>query len=284
MHAHRGRALSPDRPFIRGTAQNPDTYFQSRETVNPYYARTAEIVQGRWTSWPSGSAAATGSSPTTGIPRRSACSSWSDRAPSRLDAPSSALASEGERVGAVQIRSDRPFPARQMLAALPPTVRRVAVLDRTKEPGSEGEPLFLDVVAALGEAHTSGERDLPLVVGGRYGLSSKEFTPGDGRGRAPGARRRPPATPVHGRHHGRRRRHSISIGAPLDIEPPGRCARSSSASAPTAPSARTRTRSRSSATPASAPRATSSTTRRSRARRRSRICASATSRSRRRTS
>ena len=88
------------------------------------------------------------------------------------------LCARGERVGVLQVRLFRPFPARALLDALPASVRRVAVLDRTKEPGSNGEPLFLDVVAALAEAHTGGERAvMPLVTGGRYGLSSKELTP-----------------------------------------------------------------------------------------------------------
>ena len=90
-----------------------------------------------------------------------------------------ALNERGERVGVVQVRLYRPFPAQALIAALPASVRRVAVLDRTKEPGSLGEPLFLDVVAALSEAHMDGEREvMPRVIGGRYGLSSKEFTPG----------------------------------------------------------------------------------------------------------
>src|SRR5207344_569305 len=89
------------------------------------------------------------------------------------------LCAQGERVGVLQVRLYRPFPARALLDALPATAGRIAVLDRTKEPGSNGEPLFLDVVAALAEAHTDGERAVfPLVTGGRYGLSSKELTPG----------------------------------------------------------------------------------------------------------
>src|ERR1035438_2718526 len=89
------------------------------------------------------------------------------------------LCGQGERVGVLQVRLYRPFPAQALLDALPASAGRIAVLDRTKEPGSSGEPLFLDVVAALAEAHTAGERELlPLVTGGRYGLSSKELTPG----------------------------------------------------------------------------------------------------------
>ena len=132
------------------------------------------------------------------------------------------LRGQGERVGVVQVRLYRPFPAQALLDALPASVGRIAVLDRTKEPGSIGEPLFLDVVAALAEAHADGERAvLPLVTGGRYGLSSKEFTPGMVAGVfAELARERP------------RRRFTIGINddvsgtslpydPSLDIEPPG---------------------------------------------------------------
>ena len=165
------------------------------------------------------------------------------------------------------------------------TVRRVAVLDRTKEPGSLGEPLFLDVLAALSEAHADGERELmPRVIGGRYGLSSKEFTPAMVAGVFEElARERPKRRFTIGinddvsRHEPavRRRRSTSSRRRP--------CARCSSAWAPTGRSARTRTRSRSSARRACTRRATSSTTPRSRARRRSRTCASGRSRSARRT-
>jgi pyruvate-ferredoxin/flavodoxin oxidoreductase len=221
VHAHRGRALSPDRPFIRGTAQNPDTYFQSRETVNPFYDRTAEIVQGAM-----GELAAR-----VGRDYRLVSYHGHPEAERVLVLVGSGavtarrtverLASEGQRVGAVKISLIRPFPARELLDALPPTARRVAVLDRTKEPGSEGEPLFLDVVAALGEAHSSGERNLPLVTGGRYGLSSKEFTPAMVSGvlqelAAERPRRRFTVgitDDVGGT--------SVPVGAPLDIEPPG---------------------------------------------------------------
>ena len=221
VHAHRGRALSPDRPFIRGTAQNPDTYFQSRETVNPYYARTAEIVQGAMDELAERVGRTHGLVSYHGHPEAERVLVLAGSGAVTARRTVQRLASEGERVGALQICLIRPFPACQVLAALPPTARRVAVLDRTKEPGSEGEPLFLDVVAVLGEAHTSGERDLPLVVGGRYGLSSKEFTPAMVAGvlqELAGDRPRRRFTvgitdDVGGT--------SISIGAPLDIEPPG---------------------------------------------------------------
>jgi pyruvate-ferredoxin/flavodoxin oxidoreductase len=179
IRTHRGRALSPDRPFIRGTAQNPDVYFQARETVNPFYAQ----VPGAVSSAMGALAARTG--------RRYQLMGYrGDPAAERVivvmgsgaqtaSETAGYLAARGEKVGVVTVRLFRPFPAAELLAALPPTVRRVAVLDRTKEPGSLGEPLFLDVLTALAEAHAAGTQEImPVVTGGRYGLSSKEFTPG----------------------------------------------------------------------------------------------------------
>jgi Pyruvate:ferredoxin oxidoreductase and related 2-oxoacid:ferredoxin oxidoreductases, alpha subunit len=158
------------------------------------------------------------------------------------------LCGQGERVGMLQVRLYRPFPARALLDALPASASRIAVLDRTKEPGSNGEPLFLDVVATLAEAHTGGERAvLPLVTGGRYGLSSKELTPGMVAGVfAELARERPRPRFTIGIHD------DVSgLSLPMTrrwtSNRPARSARSSSASARTARSARTRTRSRSSA-------------------------------------
>ena len=179
VRAHRGRALSPERPFIRGTAQNPDVYFQGRETVNPFYARVPDAVQEAMDQL----ARRTGR-------QYSIVEYFGDRDAERVlvlmgSGAQTAretvahLTASGERVGLLQVRLYRPFPTRALLAALPTTVRRVAVLDRTKEPGSLGEPLFLDVLAALAEAHSAGDRAvLPTVIGGRYGLGSKEFTPG----------------------------------------------------------------------------------------------------------
>ncbi len=179
VHAHRGRALSPERPFIRGTAQNPDVYFQGRETVNPFYARTPDAVQDAMSRL----AERTGRSyhlvDYNGHPDAERVVVVMGSGAETVIQTVAHLCAQGERVGALQVRLYRPFPARALLDALPASVRRVAVLDRTKEPGSGGEPLFLDVVAALAESHTDGERAvLPLVTGGRYGLGSKEFTPG----------------------------------------------------------------------------------------------------------
>ena len=222
VRAHRARALSPERPFIRGTAQNPDVYFQARETVNPFYAAVPDAVQEAMDRL----AARTGRDYRTmeysGHPEAERVIVVMGSAAQTTGETVAHLCAQGERVGLLQVRLFRPFPARALLDALPASAGRIAVLDRTKEPGSSGEPLFLDVVAALAEAHTDGERTLmPLVTGGRYGLSSKELTPGMVAGVfAELARERP------------RRRFTIGItddvsglslpyDAALDVEPPG---------------------------------------------------------------
>ena len=176
--AHRNRALSPERPFIRGTAQNPDTYFQARETVNPFYARVPDTVEdlmgelGRRTGRPMHIV------DYSGHPEADRVLVLMGSGGQTAAETVAALTARGERVGVLQVRLYRPFPTEALLDALPPAVRAVGVLDRTKEPGSFGEPLYLDVAAALAEAYSSGRRgSLPLVCGGRYGLSSKEFTP-----------------------------------------------------------------------------------------------------------
>src|ERR1039457_4513444 len=222
IRAHRSRALSPEQPFIRGTAQNPDVYFQARETVNPFYAAVPGAVQDAMDSL----AARTGRGyrlmEYTGHPEADRVIVVMGSAAQTVAETVAYLSAKGERVGVLQVRLYRPFPAQALLDALPASAGRIAVLDRTKEPGSSGEPLFLDVVAALAEAHTAGERELlPLVTGGRYGLSSKELTPGMVAGIfAELARERP------------RRRFTIGINddvsgtslpydPALDIEPPG---------------------------------------------------------------
>ncbi len=179
IRAHRGRALSPERPFIRGTAQNPDVYFQGRETVNPFYAAVPDAVQEAMDRV----AARTGRTYSiveyVGDPDAERVLVLMGSGAQTARETVAHLNASGERVGVLQVRLYRPFPTSALLAALPATARRVAVLDRTKEPGSLGEPLFLDVLAALAEAHSSGDRAvLPTVIGGRYGLGSKEFTPG----------------------------------------------------------------------------------------------------------
>ena len=179
VHAHRDRALSPERPFIRGTAQNPDVYFQARETVNPFYARVPEVVEDAMARLGERTGRRLHIVDYSGHPEAERVVVVMGSGAETVHETVAALNERGERVGVLHVRLYRPFPARALVEALPASVRRLAVLDRTKEPGSIGEPLFLDVVAALTESHEDGERDvMPRVSGGRYGLSSKEFTPG----------------------------------------------------------------------------------------------------------
>ena len=179
VRAHRERSLSPERPFIRGTAQNPDVYFQARETVNPFYARTPGAVQEVMDELGDRTGRRYRLVDYSGHPEAERVLVLMGSGAETARETVSYLQARGERVGVAQIRLYRPFPAQELIATLPATARRVAVLDRTKEPGSLGEPLYLDVLAALSEAHADGERELmPKVIGGRYGLSSKEFTPG----------------------------------------------------------------------------------------------------------
>ncbi|HEY6316195.1 MAG TPA: pyruvate:ferredoxin (flavodoxin) oxidoreductase [Streptosporangiaceae bacterium] len=179
IRAHRGRALTPEHPVLRGTAQNPDVYFQARETVNPFYERVPGAVARTMDAF----AAVTGRqyrlAEYTGDPQAERAIVVLGSGGQTAAETAAYLAARGEKVGVVQLRLFRPFPAEALLGAIPASVRRLAVLDRTKEPGSLGEPLFLDVLAALAEAHGTGRRAaMPQVIGGRYGLASKEFTPG----------------------------------------------------------------------------------------------------------
>ncbi len=176
LAAFRARAMTPDRPTLRGTAQNPDVYFQGREAVNRFYDELPATVQATMGKF----AAATGRSyhlfDYSGHPAAERVIVAMGSGVETAAATAAWLAARGEKVGVVAVRLFLPFCRRAFLAALPGTVRAVAVLDRTKEPGSLGEPLYLNVVAALaeGEALPSGR---PEVTGGRFGLGSKEFTP-----------------------------------------------------------------------------------------------------------
>ncbi|BAZ38324.1 pyruvate flavodoxin/ferredoxin oxidoreductase domain-containing protein [Calothrix sp. NIES-4101] len=184
--AHRQRALTPDRPVLRGTAQNPDVYFQSREGANPYYDACPGIVQeamdefGLRTSRYYKIYEYYGASDAERVIviMGSGCETVHETV--------DYLNTQGEKVGVVKVRLYRPFDVRRFVEVLPDTVKSIAVLDRTKEPGSAGEPLYLDVVTAIHEEwlKNKGRREeisnsfsFPKIIGGRYGLSSKEFTP-----------------------------------------------------------------------------------------------------------
>ena len=176
--AHRLRALTPDRPVLRGTAQNPDVFFQAREACNPHYLACPGIVRDTMTRF----AELTGRSydlfDYAGDPEAERVIVIMGSGAEVAHETVEWMAARGEKVGLVQVRLFRPFDVASFAAALPRSVRAIAVLDRTKEPGAIGEPLYLDVVAALAEARESGWiAAQPRVVGGRYGLSSKEFHP-----------------------------------------------------------------------------------------------------------
>jgi pyruvate-ferredoxin/flavodoxin oxidoreductase len=180
VEAHRDRALSPDRPVLRGTAQNPDTFFQAREAANGYYAACPGIVQQTMDRFAERTGRAYRLFEYVGHPEADRVivmmGSGAEAAHETVDW----LVSHDQKVGVLKVRLFRPFAVQAFAAALPRSVRAIAVLDRTKEPGGVGEPLYLDVVGALREAREEGwlspYRD-PLIIGGRYGLSSKEFTP-----------------------------------------------------------------------------------------------------------
>ncbi|MBK5294647.1 MAG: pyruvate:ferredoxin (flavodoxin) oxidoreductase [Acidobacteriia bacterium] len=177
--AHRKRALTPDRPVIRGTAQNPDVYFQARETVNPYYLACPAIVQNAMDRFATLTGRCYRLFDYHGAPDADRVIVIMGSGGETVIDTVDHLNAGGEKVGVVQVRLFRPFDVEHFLAAVPSTVRCVGVLDRTKEPGSIGEPLYQDVVTAVTEAWTevwTGAKH-PRVLGGRYGLSSKEFTP-----------------------------------------------------------------------------------------------------------
>jgi len=183
--AHRQRALSPDRPVLRGTAQNPDTFFQAREAGNAFYVQCPEIVQETMDRFAQLTGRAYHVFDYIGHPQAERVivmmGSGAEAAHEIVDW----LTARGEKVGLVKVRLYRPFATEAFARCLPPTVRAIAVLDRTKEPGAIGEPLYLDVITALREAREGGVLKLaaePTVVGGRYGLSSKEFTPAMAQG------------------------------------------------------------------------------------------------------
>ena len=178
IREHRARALSPENPFIRGTAQNPDTYFQSRETANRYYDAVPGILTEVLERFEKVSGRRYRTVEYHGHPEADRVVVIMGSGIETMIPVVRHLNEAGEKVGVLFVRLYRPFPKEHLLAALPATVRKVAVLDRTKEPGAGGEPLFLDVSSAIGESVSRGDREvMPVLTGGRYGLSSKEFTP-----------------------------------------------------------------------------------------------------------
>jgi pyruvate-ferredoxin/flavodoxin oxidoreductase len=179
IHEHRARAMNPERPVLRGTAQNPDVFFQAREACNRFYQAVPGIVQKVMDRFARLVGRQYHLFDYIGAPDAERVIVLMGSGVGVVEEAVERLRSEGQKVGLVQVHLYRPFDAKAFVQALPKTVRRIAVLDRTKEPGALGEPLYLDVTAALAEQWTEQVpgTPMPLVIGGRYGLSSKEFTP-----------------------------------------------------------------------------------------------------------
>ena len=173
VQAHRARGLTPDAPTLRGSAQNPDTFFQAREAANPWYDRLPDVVEETFGELAERTGRRYSLVEYEGAPDAERVLVLMGSGVGAVQETVEELNRRGEKVGLIKIRLYRPFPQRQFVAALPASVRALAVLDRVKEPGAPAEPLHLDVLAALGGAG----RSVPTLVGGRYGLSSKEFTP-----------------------------------------------------------------------------------------------------------
>jgi pyruvate-ferredoxin/flavodoxin oxidoreductase len=178
--AHRLRGLTPENPYIRGTAQNPDTYFQGREGVNKYYLAVPGIVQAEMDKYAKLTGRAYHVFDYFGAKDAEKVIIIMGSGAETVEETVEYLQGKGEKVGVLKVRLYRPFDAELFVKALPPTVKAIAVLDRTKEPGALGEPLYEDVRTALAEIEAAGKSPFkasPLVLGGRYGLGSKEFTP-----------------------------------------------------------------------------------------------------------
>jgi pyruvate-ferredoxin/flavodoxin oxidoreductase len=177
--AHRNRGLTPDKPVMRGTAQNPDVYFQGRETVNPFYNACPGIVQKYMDKFAKLTGRQYNLFDYIGAPDAERIVIMMGSGSEAAEETVNYLMSKGEKVGLLKVRLYRPFSLDNFMKALPKTTKSIAVLDRTKEPGAGGEPLYLDVVNAISEKYMAGELqfNFPKIVGGRYGLSSKEFTP-----------------------------------------------------------------------------------------------------------
>ena len=180
VRAHKQRALSPDRPQISGTSQNPDVYFQGRETVNKYYLATPAIVEETMRKFEKIVGRKYNLFDYVGAPDAEKIVIIMGSGAETVHETVEYLVSKAQKVGVLKVRLFRPFSNRHFMAAIPKTVKKIAVLDRTKEPGSLGEPLYMDVRTGVGEAMSDKYApfaDYPLIVGGRYGLGSKEFTP-----------------------------------------------------------------------------------------------------------
>ena len=177
VEAHRARAMSPERPVLRGTAQNPDHFFQAREACNPFYLKLPGIVQKTMDKFADLTGRQYHLFDYVGAPDAESVIILMSSGCGVVEETVEKLVAEGRKVGLIKVRLFRPFDSQALVDALPGTVKAVAALDRTKEPGAAGEPLYQDVVTAVAELWPRNNGSLPKIVGGRYGLSSKEFTP-----------------------------------------------------------------------------------------------------------
>ena len=180
IRAHRSRALTPERPVLRGTAQNPDVFFQARETVNPFYDAFPDIVQKAMDKFAKVVGRQYKLYEYVGSPTADRVIVIMGSGAEPVQETVEYLNARGQNIGLLKVRLFRPFAAERFVQALPKTVKTIAVLDRTKEPGASGEPLYQDVVTSVAESFSTGKlpfTSFPKIIGGRYGLSSKEFTP-----------------------------------------------------------------------------------------------------------
>ena len=220
--AHRARALTPDQPVLRGTAQNPDVFFQAREACNPFYAACPDIVQQAMDDFAKQVGRAYKLFEYVGSPLAErvivVMGSGGEAAHETVDY----LNGHGEKAGLVKVRLYRPFDSKRFVEALPATVRTIAVLDRTKEPGAAGEPLFQDCTAAVYEGMTNNWgriKMLPRIIGGRYGLSSKEFTPAMVKAVFDNLQGTAAQEPFHRGHQRRRLPHQPAVDPEFSTEP-----------------------------------------------------------------
>ncbi|WP_373236148.1 pyruvate:ferredoxin (flavodoxin) oxidoreductase [Cohaesibacter celericrescens] len=182
VRAHRARALSPDNPVVRGTAQNPDVFFQGREASNTFYNDVPQIVEDAMDRLATHTGRQYKPFDYYGAPDAERVIVAMGSGIEIVQQTVEEMLARGKKVGLLVIRLYRPFSVKHMLAVLPTSVKKIAVLDRNKEPGATGEPLYLDIIASMAQAVAQGEwATMPRIVGGRYGLSSKDFTPAQAR-------------------------------------------------------------------------------------------------------
>ncbi len=207
VQAHRSRALTPDHPVMRGTAQNPDVFFQSRERANSFYVATPDIVEHVMKKFADAVGRQYQLFDYAGAPDAERVIVMMGSGCETAEETVDALTATGEKIGLLKVRLYRPFSVDHFIASLPATVKTIAVLDRTKEPGGAGEPLYQDVITAIAEGLTRGITpftSFPRIIGGRYGLGSKEFTPAMVKSVFDEMSKDGPEEPFQRRHHGRR--------------------------------------------------------------------------------